>query len=222
MERFKQGMSFMLMATVLWLLWVIGKQIGMEGVIWTGAFLLGVALACWILGQWLNLNASAANRRVVWGIALAVVALSYVVFMQPVLAQEQALNVADQPAGEDLQWIDFSPEEIERRVGAGQTVFIDFTAEWCWTCKVNERTVLSQDAVRAKFAEDDVALIKADWTNRNSEITRLLQAFGRSGVPLYVIFAGGHIDKPFVLPEIITAGLVLEKLAEAEELRASR
>ena len=94
-------------------------------------------------------------------------------------------------------------------------VFIDFTAEWCWTCKVNERAVLAQDVVRDKFAEHDVALVKADWTNRNPEITQLLQAFGRSGVPLYVIFSPRRLDHPLVLPEVITADLVTAKLDEA-------
>lgn len=221
MERFKQGMGFLLMATVLWLLWVLGNQIGVEGVIWTGAFLLGIALACWIVGQWLTLDAGAMRRRVVWGCALAVVAGSYGVFLHPVLAAERAVRSADaQRTSEGLAWIDFTPAEVERLVNSGQTVFIDFTAEWCWTCKVNERAVLMDDEVRARFAEDDVALVKADWTNSDPEITRLIRAFGRSGVPLYVIFPGGRLDAPLVLPEIIGVDLVLEKLVQAAVLRA--
>jgi len=223
MERFKEGMGFLLMATVLWLLWVLGNQIGMEGVIWTCAFLLGVAVACWIVGQWLRLDTGATRRRVVWCSALVVVALSYGVFLHPVLAAERALRSDMQgPREEGLAWIDFSTAEVERIVGSGQTVFIDFTAEWCWTCKVNERAVLMDEEVRAKFIEDDVALVKADWTNNNPEITRLLRAFGRSGVPLYVVFPGGRLDAPLVLPEIIGVELVLEKLAEASALRANR
>jgi thiol:disulfide interchange protein/DsbC/DsbD-like thiol-disulfide interchange protein len=221
MERFKQGMGFLLMATVLWLLWVLGKQIGVEGVIWTGAFLLGIALACWIIGQWLSLDAGALRRRVVWGCALFVVAFSYGVFLHPVLAVERALRSVDMPRDEEgLAWVDFSTAKVERLVRGGQTVFIDFTAEWCWTCKVNERAVLMDDEVRARFAEDDVALVKADWTNSDPEITRLLSAFGRSGVPLYVVFPGGRLDEPLVLPEIISVELVLDKLGQAAALRA--
>jgi thiol:disulfide interchange protein/DsbC/DsbD-like thiol-disulfide interchange protein len=221
MERFKQGMGFLLMATVLWLLWVLGNQIGMEGVIWTSSFLLGVAVACWIVGQWLSLSASAMRRRVVWGSALVVVASSYGLFLHPVLAEDRAMRSEEQSqVGDGLAWIDFSTAEVERLVGSGQTVFIDFTAEWCWTCKVNERAVLMSDEVRAKFAEDDVALVKADWTNSNPEITRLLRAFGRSGVPLYVVFPGGRLDAPLILPEIIGVEIVLEKLTEASALRA--
>ena len=97
-------------------------------------------------------------------------------------------------------------------------VFIDFTAEWCWTCKVNEQAVLAQQVVRERFAALNVALVKADWTNRNPEITQLLRAFGRSGVPLYVIFPAGLIDQPLVLPEVITAEMVVEKLDAAAAL----
>ena len=114
-----------------------------------------------------------------------------------------------------MAWQPFSVARVERLIRDQRHVFIDFTAEWCWTCKVNEHTVLADPVVRARFAELDLALIKADWTNRNPEITALLQAFGRSGVPLYVILPGSRAQEPIVLPEVITAGLLLEKLEEA-------
>ncbi len=218
MERFKQAMGFPLMATVLWLLWVLGKQVGPEGVIWTGAFLLGIALACWIVGQWVRLEDSPRRRRTVWAIALLIVLVAYGAFLHPLLTRADTTRALPQ-AAVSLEWIDFSPAEVERRVGAGQTVFIDFTAEWCWTCKVNERAVLMRDEVRSRFEADNVALIKADWTRRNPQITQLLSAFGRSGVPLYVIFPGGNIDEPIVLPELITQEIVADALVRARALR---
>lgn len=218
MERFKQAMGFPLMATVLWLLWVLGKQVGAEGVVWTGAFLLGLALACWIVGQWVRLEDSAGRRRAVWAIALVVVLVAYGAFLHPLLVRVDATRALPE-AAQSIDWIDFSPAEVERRVGAGQTVFIDFTAEWCWTCKVNERAVLMQDDMRLHFKEGDVALIKADWTRRNPQITQLLSAFGRSGVPLYVIFPGGNLDEPIVLPELITKEIVADALVRAKALR---
>lgn len=216
MERFKQGMGFLLMATVLWLLWVLGKQLGMEAVIWTGAFLLGLGLACWVVGQWIDLSSSTARRRLAWTLAALLIAGSYRLFLHPLLQEEHQLSAAPQTT--DLTWQPFSAERVESLVRSGRPVFIDFTAEWCWTCKVNERTVLSSEALHRKFADLDVALVKADWTSRNPEITALLQAFGRSGVPLYVIFPAGRLDHPLVLPEIITADLVIEKLDEAATL----
>ena len=121
----------------------------------------------------------------------------------------------------DPDWEAFDVERVEAHITAGKTVFVDFTAEWCWTCKVNERTVLADAAVRDRFASMDVVMVKADWTNRNVEITNMLRAFGRSGVPLYVIFPGGRPEQPLVLPEVITAGIVLQKLDEAQALSGS-
>ena len=213
MVRFKQLMGFLLMATVLWLLWVLGNQVGVEGVVWTGAFLLGLGLACWVWGQWGSFQHSTRSKRVARVVVLVLVVGSYAIFVHPLLAAEQTL--AEQTTASGLDWQPFSAARVEELVAGGQMVFIDFTAEWCWTCKVNEQAVLAQQVVRERFAALDVALVKADWTNRNPEITQLLRAFGRSGVPLYVIFPAGLIDQPLVLPEVITAEMVIEKLDAA-------
>ena len=87
----------------------------------------------------------------------------------------------------------------EDHLRAGHPVFLDFTAEWCLTCKVNERTVLRDAAVIERFRSTGIVAMKADWTNRNPAITRLLSRFGRSGVPLYVVFRAGdrhHTARP--------------------------
>ena len=213
MVRFKQLMGFLLVATVLWLLWVLGNQVGVEGVIWTSTFLLVLSVACWVWGQWGGIQYSRRSRWIVRLVVLALLAGGYGFLLHPVLVTERKLAV--EPTAGALAWQPFSIMGVEELVASGRMVFIDFTAEWCWTCKVNERVVLAQDQVRDKFAEHNVALVKADWTNRNPEITRLLQAFGRSGVPLYVIFPPGQPDYPLVLPEVITADLVTAKLNEA-------
>ena len=216
MVRFKQLMGFLLMATVLWLLWVLGNQVGVEGVVWTGAFLLGLGLACWVWGQWGSFLHPNPAKLLARTVALMLVLGSYVIFVHPLLAAEQTL--AEQTTASELDWQPFSAAHVEELVADGQMVFIDFTAEWCWTCKVNERAVLAQQVVRERFAAHNVALVKADWTNRNPEITQLLRAFGRSGVPLYVIFPAGLIDQPLVLPEVITPEMVIEKLDAAAAL----
>jgi thiol:disulfide interchange protein len=93
------------------------------------------------------------------------------------------------------------------------------TAAWCITCLVNERTALSTDAVREAFAGKNIAYLKGDWTNRNPEITRLLERFGRSGVPLYVLYRGGR--EPVVLPQILTQSLVLETIRSLDPPKAT-
>ena len=211
--RFKQLMGFLLMATVLWLLWVLGKQTGVEGVVWTGAFLLALGLACWVWGQWGSFQHPNRSKRVARVAALGLVVGSYAIFVHPLLTANP-----DQTTAPALDWQPFSAARVEELVAGGQMVFIDFTAEWCWTCKVNEQAVLAQHVVREQFAALNVALVQADWTNRNPEITQFLRAFGRSGVPLYVIFPAGLINQPLVLPEVITPAMVVEKLAAAAAL----
>jgi thiol:disulfide interchange protein len=183
--------------------------------VWTGAFLLCLAVSCWILGQWVDLRSSSRQRLLGWVVAAALTIAGYSTFLRPLLEMEQALAAAVPQIENELPWQPFSVARVESLVAADQNVFINFTAEWCWTCKVNERTVLTDAAVRAKFAQMDMALVKADWTNPNPEIAALLQAFGRSGVPLYVILPAGQADQPLILPEIITTGILLEKLEEA-------
>ena len=111
------------------------------------------------------------------------------------------------------------PQKLEFALKSGRIVFVDFTAEWCINCKVNEKTVLNSEAVRRAFKENDVDLIRADWTNGNQEITRLLKQFGRAGVPLYVIYpADGH-GQPIVLPELITQQMVLDALKASKKTK---
>ena len=223
MERFKQLMAFLLMATAVWLLWVLGKQLGMEAVVWSTAFLLCLGVASWIVGQWVeDLRASRGQRVAAWAGAFAVSIAGYALFVHPLLAEQEATAQAGAPTGDEAVWQPFSVELVEQLVAADRHVFVDFTAEWCWTCKVNKRAALDDGRVRARFAELDVALVRADWTNRNPEITDVLSAFGRPGVPLYVIFPAGRADHPLVLPEILTPGLVLQSLEEAASLRGQQ
>ena len=116
--------------------------------------------------------------------------------------------VAGQATGDpdEILWEPFSLAKLEGYLDAENAVFLDFTAEWCLTCKVNERTVLADDTVVEKFRSTKIITVKADWTSRNPDITRLLAKFGRSGVPLYVVFPEGKPREPIVLPEVITPG----------------
>jgi thiol:disulfide interchange protein DsbD len=106
----------------------------------------------------------------------------------------------------------FTQDKLDALLATGRPVFVNMTAAWCITCLVNERTALSTGAVREAFSGKNVAYLKGDWTNRNPEITRLLERFGRSGVPLYVLYRQGR--EPEVLPQILTQSLVLEKIEQ--------
>ena len=118
-------------------------------------------------------------------------------------------------ASEHGRWKPFSVETLEAEVAAGNTVFVDFTAAWCTTCKVNEKTVLAAEAVEKRLEEMGVVTLLGDWTHRDEEITQVLRKFGRSGVPFYAVFPAGRLDAPIVLPELITQNIVLDALEEA-------
>jgi thiol:disulfide interchange protein DsbD len=222
MVRFKQAMGFLLLGALLWLLDVLGSQMGLEAVIWMGVFLLFVAVATWMIGQ-LEPHVSPRRRWGTWGVAVALVLGGYLWAFEKELRWREARALASEPSATDeIEWKPFSLADIEQRVRRGETVFIDFTADWCWNCKVNERTVLQSEAVRRKMRELRVTAIRADWTNRNPEITQMLHKFGRSGVPFYVIFPAGRLTEPIVLPELLTPGLVIRALEEAGPSRIAR
>ncbi len=219
MVRLKQGMGFLLVGTVIWLLSVLGSQMGSEGIVWTCVFLLAVAVSVWMIGH-LDLNAPRRHRVLTWSASFVLVGLAYFWAFERELqwrqeGQVSANVVSVAKASGHINWVPFSLDDVGRRVRNGETVFIDFTADWCWTCKVNERTVLETDSDRQQLRTLNVTPIKADWTNRNQEITQLLAKFGRSGVPFYVIFPAGKLSEPIALSEVITPSSVIEALKAA-------
>jgi len=109
-------------------------------------------------------------------------------------------------------WAPYSQSEVDLTLAQGTPVFLDFTAAWCLTCQVNERIVLDTDAVQQAFEDRGVALFKGDWTRYDPEITGALEALGRSGVPVYVLYRGESGSEPHILPAILTERIVLDAL----------
>jgi thiol:disulfide interchange protein DsbD len=206
MERVKQLMGFFLLATLLFLLSVIGAQRGVEAIIWTSCFLLVLSLACWIKGAFVVPTASPTAR-------LVSLVLVFVLVIGSGFYFGDKFKATTVPSGEALlagDWQPFTPERLQSEIDQGRTVFVDFTAAWCLTCKFNEATVLESDAVREAFERRGIVKIKADWTNADPAITKILNQFGRPGVPLYVLYPAGKA--PIVFPELLTQSMILEKL----------
>jgi thiol:disulfide interchange protein DsbD len=217
MERVKQFMGFLLLATLLFLLYVLGAQRGYEALIWASTFLLMVSIACWMKGAFAVPTASFATRSVVLVLMLVLVFVSGFYFIGDKFRSSSVAPGA-QLAGD---WQAFTPERLQSELDQNHSVFIDFTAAWCLTCKFNEKSVLESAAVREAFQRRGVTKIKADWTNGDPAITKLLQRFGRPGVPLYVLFRGKS-EEPFVFPELLTKSIVLEKLETVTPAIASK
>ena len=110
-----------------------------------------------------------------------------------------------------LTWAKFSKSSLEQAVASGRPVFVDFTADWCITCKTNERFAIDTPQVRDAFSKNKVVLLKADWTNGDPEITEILRQHGRAGVPMYLVYPGGS-KEPILLSEVISSQTVLDAL----------
>ncbi len=206
MERLKQFMAFPLLATLVWILSILGGQRGVEGVVWFSAFLLCLAFAAWLYGAFCGPLATAKKRSLILLLIAATLAGGGWYFLGQKFTQ---IGKADTHS---IAWVDFSEARVKSELAAGRNVFIDFTADWCITCKFNERTAIDTSAVRALLAEKNIIPIKADWTNSNPEITAALKRFGRVGVPLYVLYPANDPANPVVLPELLTEAILLEAL----------
>ncbi len=216
MEKFKESLGFVLLATVAWLLGVLGSELGIEGIIGTTYFLIALAFAAWLVGRFTDLTSEQGRKITVYSISIAIVAVAFYFFVYPLpgiglKAQPVEKANADSP----IKWQPFSVEALDKELSQHKTVLLDFTADWCLTCKFNEKTVLNSAPVVAKIRALNVVPMQADWTVQDPKITALLNKFNRSGVPLYVIFPANQPNKPIVLPEVINQQMVLEKLEEA-------
>jgi thiol:disulfide interchange protein len=203
MVTFKQILAFPMMLAVVWLVWVFGSQTGNDRMALLLLALLGVSFASWVYGKW-GCSFEPKEKRLGIGFATLVLAGSLYT----------GYSASQAPLGEEL-WQDFSPELVTRLKSEGKPFFLDFTADWCTSCKANELVALSNRGVLDKFQELDVVLVKADWTNEDPVITNALAEFNRAGVPLYVLYPGNNAE-PVVLPEVLFPGTVLEALEKVK------
>jgi thiol:disulfide interchange protein DsbD len=204
METLKQVLAFPVYATVAWLLWVLAQQVDPRGLL---AALIGLVLVGFSAWAWERGRAAASGARRIAQVSAAL-ALIAVLALVLTLPQDRVAPTAQAAAGGIEP---FTQARLDALAAAHKPAFVNMTAAWCITCAVNETTSLSTKAVRAAMAERGITYLKGDWTNQNPEITRLLEKYGRSGVPLYLLYTGA--GEPQVLPQILTEGTVLEALA---------
>jgi thiol:disulfide interchange protein/DsbC/DsbD-like thiol-disulfide interchange protein len=215
MLRLKQALAFPMFATVVWLLWVLGQQTGMDALARALIGLLGLALGVWWWGV-LQASASAGRRG---RLAALAVAAGLLAWGWPTadaaddgpLAGAAAPGVAASAAADPARWLPYSDPALRDALAQGRTVFVDFTAAWCVSCQVNKRLVLDRPDTLAALQRAGVVLMRADWTRRDAAISAALNRLGRSGVPVYLLQRPGQA--PVLLPEILTQQMVLDALA---------
>lgn len=205
MVSFRQFLAFPMYGASIWLVWVLAQQAGPDGVLGELAAALALAFALWSYGA--SQRAYGLGQMFALGAALA--AVIFMVFLVP--RGGVAPNAEASLTTGKLTYERFSDAKLAELRGQGRPVFVNATAAWCITCLANERVALSSQSLSDDFTSHKIAALKADWTNRDPEITALLSAHGRLGVPLYLYFAPGAAE-PVVLPQILTEGLVRSAL----------
>jgi thiol:disulfide interchange protein DsbD len=204
MERLKQILAIPLYATVAWLLWVVSEQAGPRA---TAVVVAGLALIALAAGlHRIARVAVGARRRVAAATAAASLALA--IGAGALVADGPATVPGAAAAAGAPPWEPWSPRRVAEARAAGKPVFVNFTAAWCITCLVNERVALRSPAVAHAFAEKGVVYLKADWTSRSPEIAAAIEGFGRSGVPLYVLYPPRA--EPRILTPVLTEGTILD------------
>jgi thiol:disulfide interchange protein DsbD len=204
MDRAKQFLAFPLYGSAVWLIWVLTLQAGANVMVEALAGLILIAFAAW--AYTMSRTAIGTGRLLSnLFVLLALIALGSTLAMPKGEVAGESANASFIPAG----WERFNAARLADLRQDGQPVFIDMSAAWCITCMVNEKVALGPKVTHT-LQDRGVALLKGDWTNRDPEITALLAQFGRNGVPLYVYYP--VTGEPVVLPQILTAGLVLDRV----------
>jgi thiol:disulfide interchange protein DsbD len=213
MDTLKQLFAFPIYASAAWLLWVLAQQTSSIGL---GAALAGailVALAAW---AYQKSKSSSSGGRVA-ALVTATLAVLLAIFL-PVRFAGTAMAASGVAAGAaqaDGDWRPYDAARVASLNAAGKPLLVNFTASWCLTCLVNERNAFADSAVQEVFRDRGVTLMKGDWTNRDPAITQALAAFGRAGVPLYVVYnSKPGSSAPVVLPQLLTPGVVQSAFAD--------
>lgn len=195
MDTFKQFLSFPLYITAVWLLWVAGRQtnIDVAATVVIGLVLIAMAIWLWKLNQSTGLSRSKilASACLIGALALPTLSVS--------------------ESREEPLWQTYSPQLLSDLRSNGQAVFINLTADWCITCLVNEKVALGSDTFYQALAENNITYLKGDWTNNDPEITKLLNHYQRSGVPLYLMYPNGQ-GEPEILPQILLEPMIMEAI----------
>jgi thiol:disulfide interchange protein DsbD len=207
MEVLKQALAFPLYASAAWLMWVLAQQIDSAGLAFAFGGLLFVAFAAWL---WRQVETNEGRDRAIARVFAVTASLGVVATLMPIsAAAPPPLRAAAQNG--PIAWENFTRARLAELTREGRPVLLNMTASWCLTCLVNERTAIETEAVRDALLRHGAVALKGDWTNRNPEITETLARFGRSGVPLTMVFPGNG-RAPIILPELMAQSTLLAAL----------
>jgi len=219
MEKFKIAMGFPMLATVVWLFNVASSNYG-KNVLWLGVFLVIVAFAAWIFGEFVQRGRG--HKIIAAIVALMLLIGGYAFALEKELDWREAMpetnstgSLKESPDG--IDWQPWSPEAIAQARAAGKPVLVDFTADWCLTCQVNKKLAIEIPSVRAKLKELNAVALTGDYTRFPDAITTELNRYNHAGVPLVLVYPKNPDAPAIVLPQILTPGIVLNALDRAAQ-----
>jgi thiol:disulfide interchange protein DsbD len=218
MSHLKTFLGFALIGSAIWIFWLLGRQTGVDAMAAMLRFTAVLGLAAWIVGL---VQFQQFSARKIAALAVAVAALAtagYLAFPLKIAPPDSASggeSGVEKSGG--IVWRDWSEEAVAAALKAGRPVFVDFGADWCLTCKVNEKNAIETDPVREAIAEYDVATFYADWTNPDERIRKKLAEYGKAGVPFYLVYSPDNPAEGVPLPEVLTSEMLVEAFAEAAQ-----
>ena len=214
MVKLQKVMGVLLLATVVWLLWIVNEQAGIMGVaLFLGLVFFTVFLS-FLVGKFAPPGSSFAAEMRYLVIGVIALVFGWFIFTAPQYEKILVERFEARMSQQELEngWYRYSPELVAEFAKAGKTIFIDATADWCLTCKTNEAAVLDREDFIRAMDSAGVIRMKADWTRETPEVNALLRSMGKSGVPAYSIYPKGDAGKQIVLPELLTTAGILEKI----------
>ncbi len=204
MEILKQAFSIPIFGAAIWLTWLYAENAGSTALLTLLAAFLLLAIAGWFLGRWPAKITSTITAVLV--IAAAIALPSYAATALPPPSRSSSKSAAQ------TNWQPYTQALLQQYLSQGKPVFVDFTADWCLSCQVNQRVVLDNPDVQRRLANSGVELLKADWTRHDPAITQALARLGRSGIPTYALYSGKPNQPPQLLPAVLTSGILLNAL----------
>ena len=211
---FKQVMGFFMMAASIWLIWVLGAQTDNNSVFFLLLSLLFMGISMWLYGSSGSLFKSRFSKTISMSVAILFFTGGILLVVEAANKKAPApeKSIPDQyEQVEKKMWAPFSPERLEVLLSQGKPVFIDFTAKWCLICQGNKVALYSKK-ITEEFSNRDVVTLTADWTMQDPIISKELEKFGRSGVPLYLLYSGDPSERPHILPQLLTKDIIIEYL----------
>lgn len=216
MDILKRGLAFPMLGAFAWLVWVLTQQAGTTALLAMLMCAVVVSFAAWLYGM-------AQRRRYIGQSYKALLAVTVVLFIAAVSPLPGVMHVRPSPPElarvENITQVKWSPQTVAEMRGHGKAIFVDFTASWCITCQVNERTSLSTAAVKQALASTNTIYMVADSTKFNADIDDAMTAFGQGGLPLYVVYPADG-SAPKVLPQVLTPTIVVDALNQASGKKA--